>query len=114
MPPKDKMEELKITFEGGTFQMGNDSWVPSDSVQTIGTGTATTSATVDSLDPEIDISAGMGSLGASYSFGELDGQMSFDYEGDLRKKYPALKQAYEHYQNIKQMCETREKEEDEN
>jgi hypothetical protein len=50
----------------------------------------------------------------SYKFGELDGQISFDYEGDLRKKYPALKQAYEHYQNIKQMCETREKEEDEN
>jgi len=111
MPPKDKMEELKITFEGGTFQMGNDSWVPSDSVQTIGTGTATTSATVDSLDPEIDITTGMG---ASWSFGELDNQMSFDYEPELRKKYPALKQAYEHYQNVKQMCETREKEEDAN
>ena len=105
MPPKDKMEELKITFEGGTFQMGNDSWVPSDSVQTIGTGTATTSATVDSMDPGMEM---------SYSFGTLDGQMSFDYEGDLRKKYPALKDAWEHYQNVKQMCETREKEEDAN
>ena len=103
MPPKDKMEELKITFEGGTFQMGNDNWVPSD----IGTGTATTSATVDSMDPGMEFDT-------SYKFGELDGQISFDYEGDLRKKYPALKQAYEHYQNIKQMCETREKEEDEN
>ena len=40
--------------------------------------------------------------------------MSFDYEGDLRKKYPALKDAWNHYQNIKQMCETREKEEDAN
>ena len=104
---------MKITFEGGsTFKMGNDSWVPSDGIQNA--GTATTSATVDSLDPGIDISAGMGSLGASYSFDEMDGQMSFDYEGDLRKKYPALKQAYEHYQNVKQMCETREKEEDAN
>jgi len=50
----------------------------------------------------------------SYNFNEMDGQMSFDYEGDLRKKYPALKQAHEHYQNVKQMCETREKEEDAN
>ncbi len=108
MPPKDKMEDMKITFEGGTFSMGNnDSWIPSDSVLNV--GTATTSATVDSLDPGIDIS---GSMGASYSFGDLNGQMSFDYEGDLRKKYPALKDAWNHYQNIKQMCETREKEED--
>ena len=102
MPPKDKDNDMKITFEGGTFNMGNDSWVPSDSVSNV--GTTTTSATVDSMDP-------MG-MEMSYSFGELDGQMSFDYEGDLRKKYPALKDAWNHYQNIKQMCETREKEED--
>ncbi len=31
---------------------------------------------------------------------------------ELRKKYPALQDAWEHYQNIKQMCETREKEEE--
>ena len=104
MPPKDKNNDMKITFEGGTFSMGNnDGWIPSD----IGTGTATTSATVDSMDPGMEFDT-------SYKFGELDGQISFDYEGDLRKKYPALKQAYEHYQNVKQMCETREKEEDEN
>ena len=108
MPPKDKMEELKITFEGGTFQMGSGSWVPSDGIQNAG---EVTTGTVDSMDPFGDVSAEMG---ASYSFGELDGQMSFDYEGDLRKKYPALKDAWNHYQNIKQMCETREKEEDEN
>ena len=93
MPPKDKNEDTKVTY---SFD-GIDNWVPN-------VGTATTS-TVDSMDPEMDM---------SYSFGELDGQMSFDYEGDLRKKYPALKQAHEHYQNIKQMCETREKEEDAN
>ena len=34
------------------------------------------------------------------------------FKEDLRKKYPALNDAWEHYQNIKQMCETREKEED--
>ena len=94
MPPKDEMEDMKITFEGGsTFKMGNDdSWVPGDGLQYGG-------GTVDSVD-----------IQGTYDIG----QMSFDYEGDLRKKYPALKQAYEHYQNIKQMCETREKEEDAN
>ena len=108
MPPKDKDNDMKITFEGGTFQMGNDSWVPSDGIQNAG---EVTTATVDSMDPGVDITTGMG---ASWSFGELDNQMSFDYEGDLRKKYPALKDAWEHYQNVKQMCETREKEENEN
>tara|TARA_S200000501_G_scaffold364062_1_gene395738 strand:- start:7227 stop:7502 length:276 start_codon:yes stop_codon:yes gene_type:complete len=43
------------------------------------------------------------------------GQMTFDYEDEtLRKKYPALQDAYQHYQNIKQLCQTREKEEHEN
>mgnify|MGYP001478292120 FL=1 len=35
------------------------------------------------------------------------------FEEDLRKKYPALQDAYDHYQAVKQMCETREKEENE-
>ena len=40
-------------------------------------------------------------------------QQSFDFDDEkLRNKYPALQDAWEHYQNIKQMCETREKEED--
>ena len=102
MPPKDKEKnELEITYGGADGVYKIDNWVPNDGLQT--GGDASTFATVDSMDP---------GMGVSYSFGELDGQMSFDYEGDLRKKYPALKQAYEHYQNIKQMCETREKEED--
>ena len=36
---------------------------------------------------------------------------SFDDDNDLRKKYPALQDCYDHYVNIKQMCEAREKEE---
>ena len=92
MPPKDKET---LTSEGTTYSM--DDWIPSDGLQNIGT--------VDSLDPGV---------GTSYSFGELNNQLSFDFEEDLRKKYPALQDALEHYQNVKQMCETREKEEDEN
>ena len=91
----DKKNGLQVTYEGpaGTYKI--DDCVPN-------VDTATTS-TVDSMDPGMEL---------SYSFGTLDGQMSFDYEGDLRKKYPALQDAHEHYQNVKQMCETREKEKD--
>ena len=49
----------------------------------------------------------------SYSFGDL-GQLDLFSEEDMREKYPALKQAYEHYQSILEVCKTKEKEEDEN
>ena len=39
------------------------------------------------------------------------GQISFDFDKELRKKYPALQDALEHYQSVRKMCETREKEE---
>ena len=65
--------------------------------------------TVDSLDPD------MGGVTYSYGdLGDLDVQTEDMFESQLRKKYPALQDAYEHYQKIKQMCETREKEENEN
>ena len=68
----------------------------------------------------------------SYSFADLDsegweqgtlqGQMTtsytvdginFDYEDkELRKKYPALQDAWDHYNNVKHMCEQKEKEDE--
>ena len=95
---KKKKEKETLTSDGITYTM--DDWVPSDGLLNAGTGT------VDTLDP-----------GVSYSFGDLgdlDAQTEDMFEAELRKKYPALQDAYEHYQNIKQMCETREKEENEN
>ncbi len=65
---------------------------------TIGTGT------IDSLDPSTE--------GFTYTFDDLNGEKDL-FEEDLRMKYPALQQAYDHYQAVKQMCETREKEENE-
>ena len=44
------------------------------------------------------------------TYGQMD--MGFD-EDELKKKYPALQDAHEHYQNILDMCRTREKEENE-
>ena len=51
--------------------------------------------------------------GMSYSFGELqDVQLDLFSEEDMREKYPALKQAYEHYQSVLEVCKTKEKEDE--
>jgi len=39
----------------------------------------------------------------------LDG-VKFDNEEELRSKYPALQDAWNHYKNVKHMCEQKEKE----
>ena len=44
----------------------------------------------------------------SYDLGQLD----FDYDKDLRDKYPALKDAWDHYNNVKKMCEAKEQEDE--
>ena len=49
----------------------------------------------------------------TYSFGDL-GQLDLFSEEDMREKYPALKQAHEHYQSVLEVCKTKEKEENEN
>jgi len=69
---------------------------------TYGMGPVTTTST-STLDDD---------LAVSFDVSDNLYQSSFDFDHDLRKKYPALQDAYNHYQNIKQMCETREKEED--
>jgi|TARA_R100000027_G_scaffold57855_1_gene47621 hypothetical protein len=53
------------------------------------------------------------SFDTSYSvdFGDL-GQLDLFAEEDLREKYPALKQAHEHYQSILEVCKTKEKEDE--
>ena len=86
MPPKEKDLDKKVTYSFAE----NDNWVPT------GDGSI---GTVDTMNIDFDVNYDLN-------------QMTFDFEGDLRKKYPALNDAWEHYQNVKQMCETREKEED--
>ena len=80
----------------------------SEGVLTMGTGTLSDSVSLsyDGIDTVSD------SLSVSYDMGDI-GQTNFDYDNDLRDKYPALKDAWDHYNNVKQLCESKEKEEDE-
>lgn len=65
------------------------------------TGGVVQTATVDMAD-----------MGGPFSvdFGQLD----LFSEEDLREKYPALRQAHEHYMSVLEVCKTKEKEDNEN
>jgi len=93
MPPKEKEKET-ITSDNVNVSYDADSWVPSDGLQMAGTE----SVSLDS--------------GMTYSYGDL-GQLDLFSEEDMKEKYPALKQAYEHYQSVLEVCKTKEKEENE-
>ena len=54
----------------------------------------------------LDLENGMSDM--TYSFGKLD----LFSEQDMREKYPALKQAWEHYQSVLEVCKTKEKEDE--
>ena len=107
MPPKSKKELLKNLKTMNEYDQvqdldgGMSSWTYN--MGELNTGTTVTTAGTGELDNGLDV-----------NFDVSNGlyQPSFDFDHDLRKKYPALKDAYEHYQNVKQMCETREREED--
>jgi len=68
----------------------------------ITTGGVVETATVDFDQPDTSF---------SYSLGDL-GQLDLFSEDDLKEKYPALKQAYEHYQSVLEVCKTKEREDE--
>ena len=88
---KKKLTKKQIKEMQANVQSDMQDW-------TLGGGELHT-GTMDSLDADFDI-----------TYGQLD--FGFD-EDVLRKKYPALKDAHDHYQNILDLCRTREKEENE-
>ena len=92
MDQYDQSQDLDGGMSSWTYNMGE-----------LNTGTTVTTAGVGSLDVGLDV---------KFDVDDNLYQPSFDFDHNLRKKYPALKDAYDHYQTVKQMCETREKEED--
>ena len=107
IPPKSKKELLKNLKTMNEYDQvqdldgGMSSWTYN--MGELNTGTTVTTAGTGELDGGLDI---------KFDVNDDLYQPSFDFDHDLRKKYPALKDAYDHYQTVKQMCETREKEED--
>ena len=47
----------------------------------------------------------------TYDMGDI-GQLNLFSEEELREKYPALKQAHEHYQSVLEVCKTKEREDE--
>ena len=64
---------------------------------------------------EFEVHGGSGQ-NVTYDIGDLEQHYQLDLfnDEDMREKYPALKQAHEHYQSILEICKTKEKESDEN
>ena len=56
------------------------------------------------LDDDFDMNTG--TVSSSFT---IDG-LKFDNDVELRTKYPALQDAWDHYNNVKHMCEQKEKE----
>jgi hypothetical protein len=59
---------------------------------------------------------GVGGVATTYnvSYDAWQSTANRNYELELHEKYPALRQAWEHYQNILGMCKSREEENSEN
>ena len=95
---KKQTKQQQASMQTDAIEM--ESWMPSDGITM--SGPTYTTSSVDDLDS-----------GTSYSFGDL-GQLDLFSEEDMRGKYPALKQAWEHYQSVLEVCKTKEKEDDEN
>ena len=94
---KKQIKQQQASMQADAIEM--ESWIPSDGITM--SGPTYTTSSIDDLDN-----------GMSYSFGDL-GQLDLFPEEDMREKYPALKQAYEHYQSVLEVCKTKEKEDNE-
>ena len=93
---KKQIKQQQASMQADAIEM--ESWIPSDGITM--SGPTYTTSSIDDLDN-----------GMSYSFGDL-GQLDLFSEEDMREKYPALKQAYEHYQSVLEVCKTKEKEDE--
>ena len=93
---KKQTKQQQASMQTDAIEM--ESWIPSDGMTM--SGPTYTTSSIDDLDS-----------GMSYSFGDL-GQLDLFSEEDMREIYPALKQAYEHYQSVLEVCKTKEKEDE--
>ena len=93
MATKKKLTKKQIEEMQENTQSDMQDWTLAGGELNVGTATYT----AGTLDNDFEI-----------TYGQMD--MGFD-EDELKKKYPALQDAHDHYQNILDMCRAREKEE---
>ena len=99
------MAKIKKQLKQEQANMQSDNMEMAGWSEGLTTGGVVKTATVDFNQPDTDF---------SYSFGDLGdmGQLDLFSEEDMRKKYPALKQAWEHYQSVLEVCKTKEQEDE--
>ena len=98
-----KKTKKQIKIEQANMQSDAVDMGYSDGVQYTGSDDNFSYSFAD-LDDDFDMNVGTVSTGFT-----VDG-LTFDNEEELRKKYPALQDAWDHYKNVKHMCEQKEKE----
>ena len=98
MPSKKTQQQIKQQ----QANMQSDNMEMAGWSEGLMTGGGVETATMDFDQPDTSF---------SYSLGDL-GQLDLFSEEDMREKYPALKQAYEHYQSVLEVCKTKEKEDE--
>ena len=74
------------------------------------------------LDDDLGMTTNTGGVVKTATVDTIDSEFSFNYNDvgldvfdkmELQDKYPALKQAHEHYKSVLEICKTKEKEENE-
>ena len=80
----------------------------SDGIQVSGSGDDSFTYSFADLDEDFAQVSSGGGISTSYTVEGLD----LHNDKVLREKYPALKDAWDHYNNVKHMCEQKEKEDE--
>ena len=96
--------EKQIKIEQANSQSDAKDMGYSDGIQYTGSDDTFSYSFAD-LDEDFD-SMNVGTVSTGFT---VDG-LTFKNEEELRKKYPALQDAWDHYKNVKHMCEQKEKE----
>ena len=94
----------QIKIEQANMQSDVKEMGYSDGIQYSGDGSGSFTYSFADLDDDFDMNTA--TISTDYT---VDG-LSFDNEEELRKKYPALQDAWDHYKNVKHMCEQKERE----
>jgi len=95
---KAQIKKEQANMQSDNIEMGS---ISSDGIQNTGDFTYSFA----DLDDDFD-NLNFNTLSTGF---KVDG-LIYDNEEELRSKYPALQDAWDHYKNVKHMCEQKEKE----